>query len=78
MVVLYLLIIHPNSYQHYGKYDYTQNLQIMIESVKKLRNMNVNTININEHQIKSSSTYASDKVNNTQLKLIMKLFLLLI
>ena len=35
--------IHPNSYQHYGKYDYTQNLKDMIESVKKLRNININT-----------------------------------
>ena len=55
--------LHPNSYQHYGKYDYTQNLQNMIESVKKLRNMNVNT-NIDKHQIKSLSTFAPDKVNN--------------
>ncbi len=30
--------VTPNSYQHYGKYDYTQNLQNMINSVKKLRN----------------------------------------
>ncbi len=38
--------IHPDSYQHYGKYDYTQNLKDMIESIKKLRNVNINT-NIN-------------------------------
>ncbi len=44
--------IHPDSYQHYGKYDYTQNLKDMIESVKKLRNIHVNT-SIDEHQIKS-------------------------
>jgi len=59
-------IVNPNSYQHYGKYDYTQNLQNMIESVKKLRNMNVNTTtNIDEHKIKSSYTCTPDKVNNT-------------
>ncbi len=45
--------IHPDSYQHYGKYDYTQNLKDMIESIKKLRNVNINTdINtlIDEHK----------------------------
>jgi hypothetical protein len=58
--------IHPSSYQHYGRYDYTKNLQDMVESVKKLRNMNVNTnTNFNKHQIKSLSTYdASNNVNN--------------
>ena len=56
--------IHPSSYQHYGRYDYTKNLQDMVESVKKLRNMNVNT-SINKQQIKSLSTNdASNNVNN--------------
>ncbi len=35
--------VHPDCYQHYGKYDYTQNLQNMIDSVKKLRNTQIDT-----------------------------------
>jgi hypothetical protein len=59
--------VRPDSYQHYGKYDYTQNLLNMIESVKKLRSITSNTntdTNINTHKINSSSAYASDDVNN--------------
>jgi hypothetical protein len=59
--------IRPGSYQHLGKYDYTQNLMNMIESVKKLRNMNTDIhtdTNIDVHKIKSPSTNASDKINN--------------
>ncbi len=59
--------IRPGSYQHFGKYDYTQNLMNMIESVKKLRNINTDittNTNIDVHKIKSSPTYASDKINN--------------
>jgi hypothetical protein len=48
--------VHPKSYQHYGKYDYNQNLQKMIESVKKLRNISSNT-NIKETQIESPSSH---------------------
>lgn len=29
--------LNPDDYQHYGKYDYTQNLTNMIDAVKKLR-----------------------------------------
>ncbi len=54
--------INPNSYQHYGKYDYNLNLQKMIESVKKLRNMSSNT-NIKEPQIKLSSSHISNDEN---------------
>ena len=54
--------VNPNSYQHYGKYDYNQNLQKMIESVKKLRNMDSN-INIKETPIKSSSSHISNNAN---------------
>ena len=59
--------IRPGSYQHLGKYDYTQNLMNMIESVKKLRNINTDittNTNIDTHKIKSSPTCASDKINN--------------
>ncbi len=55
--------VKPDSYQHYGKYDYTQNLLNMIESVKKLRSINTNT-NIDLHKINSSSAYSSEDVNN--------------
>ena len=58
--------IRPDSYQHFGKYDYTQNLINMIESVKKLRNINTDittNTNIDTHKIKSSPR-ASDKLNN--------------
>ena len=34
----------PSNYQHYGKYDYTQNLQNMIDVVKKIREKNSITI----------------------------------
>ena len=54
--------VNPNSYQHYGKYDYNQNLQKMIESVKKLRNINSNT-NTKETQIKSPSVNISNNAN---------------
>ena len=53
----------PDSYQHYGKYDYTQNLLNMIESVKKLRSTTSNT-NTNPHKIDSSNEYSSHNVNN--------------
>lgn len=33
----------PTKYKHYGKYDYTQNLQNMIDAVKKVRNPNTNS-----------------------------------
>lgn len=61
--------ISPDNYKHYGKYDYTQNLMSMIESVKKLRGINpqiITNINadIDAYQIKSSSANASDKINN--------------
>jgi hypothetical protein len=36
--------VHPSSYQHYGKYDYTQNLQAMINAVKKIREIEPNTL----------------------------------
>jgi len=29
--------VGPNSYKHYGKYDYTKNLKDMIDAVNKLR-----------------------------------------
>jgi hypothetical protein len=54
--------VNPNSYQHYGKYDYNQNLQKMIESVKKLRNIDSNT-NIKETPIKSPSSHISNNAN---------------
>lgn len=59
--------VRPGSYQHLGKYDYTQNLINMIESVKKLRTINtgINTDTNNDaYKIKSSSTSPSGKVNN--------------
>ncbi|HET6588684.1 MAG TPA: hypothetical protein VFG45_00805 [Candidatus Nitrosocosmicus sp.] len=34
----------PSNYQHYGKYDYTQNLQNMINAVKKIRDNNPNSL----------------------------------
>lgn len=34
--------LNPNHYQHYGKYDYTQNLTNMIDAVKKGRSINPN------------------------------------
>jgi hypothetical protein len=36
--------VHPSSYRHYGKYDYTQNLQTMINAVKKIREIEPNTL----------------------------------
>src|SRR5215218_7734258 len=61
--------IHPDSYQHLGKYDYTQNLMNMIESVKKLRNMNTDittNTDTDAHNTKSPPlpTRASGKINN--------------
>ena len=53
--------VRPDSYQHYGKYDYTQNLLNMIESVKKLRSITTNT---DSTKFNSSPAYASDSVNN--------------
>jgi hypothetical protein len=32
--------LDPAKYRHYGKYDYTQNLQNMIDAVKKVRDTN--------------------------------------
>ena len=32
--------LDPSNYKHYGKYDYTQNLQNMITAVNKIRNPN--------------------------------------
>jgi hypothetical protein len=32
--------LNPGNYKHYGKYDYTQNLQNMITAVNKIRNPN--------------------------------------
>lgn len=52
--------VNPSSYQHYGKYDYSQSLQRMIESVKRLRNSKTND-SIEKHQIKSISTSISNK-----------------
>lgn len=34
----------PSNYQYYGKYDYTQNLQNMINAVKKIRDNNPNSL----------------------------------
>src|SRR5919112_5841810 len=59
--------ISPGSYKHFGKYDYTQNLINMIESVKKLRNMHTDIhtdTNIDMHINKSPSTSAPDKLND--------------
>jgi len=61
--------IRPDSYQHLGKYDYTQNLMNMIESVKKLRNMNTDittNTDTDAHNTKSPPlpTRASGKINN--------------
>ena len=61
--------ISPDNYKHFGKYDYTQNLMNMIESVKKLRSTSSQTTantnaDINAYLIKSSSVNASDKVNS--------------
>ena len=41
--------VNPDCYQHYGKYDYTQNLQNMIDSVKNLRNIQVGTTKSNDN-----------------------------
>ena len=45
--------LNPNNYKHYGKYDYTQNLQNMITAVNKIRNpnpdLNNNTNNLEIH-----------------------------
>ena len=38
----------PSKYQHYGKYDYTQNLQNMIGAVKKIRENNSNAVDISK------------------------------
>ena len=59
--------VRPDSYQHYGKYDYTQNLLNMIESVKNLRRTNpqINTnTDTNEYETKTSPTNPSDNVHN--------------
>ena len=40
--------LNPDCYQHYGKYDYTQNLTNMIDAVKKVRNINSNTSTKND------------------------------
>jgi hypothetical protein len=45
--------LDPSNYKHYGKYDYTQNLQNMITAVNKKRNpdpdLNNNTNNLESH-----------------------------
>jgi hypothetical protein len=45
--------LNPSNYKHYGKYDYTQNLQNMITAVNKIRNphpdLNNNTNNLEIH-----------------------------
>lgn len=45
--------LSPGNYKHYGKYDYTQNLQNMITAVNKIRNPdsnpNNNTNNLESH-----------------------------
>jgi hypothetical protein len=45
--------LDPSNYKHYGKYDYTQNLQNMITAVNKIRNphpdLNNNTNNLEIH-----------------------------
>lgn len=43
--------LNPSNYKHYGKHDYTQNLQNMITAVKKIRNpdLNNNTNNLESH-----------------------------
>ncbi|WP_458745039.1 hypothetical protein [Candidatus Nitrosocosmicus sp. T] len=45
--------LNPSNYKHYGKYDYTQNLQNMITAVNKIRNtnpdLNNNTNNLEFH-----------------------------
>jgi hypothetical protein len=51
--------VNPTGYQHYGKYDYSQNLQRMIELVNKRRNFNANA-STEESKIKSSSTNVSN------------------
>jgi hypothetical protein len=58
--------VRPDSYQHYGKYDYTKNLLNMIESVKNLRGINpqINT-NTNAYETKTSSINSSDDVHNS-------------
>ena len=53
--------VRPDSYQHYGKYDYTQNLLNMIDSVKRLRG---NSANTDPHKTNSPYEYTSDSVNN--------------
>lgn len=40
----------PSKYHHYGKYDYTQNLQNMMEAVKKIRENNQNTLHISKDE----------------------------
>jgi hypothetical protein len=54
--------VNPSCYQHYGKYDYSQNLQGMIESVKRLRSLNSNN-GLGESQTKSLSTNISNNEN---------------
>jgi hypothetical protein len=45
--------LNPSNYKHYGKYDYTQNLQNMITAVNNIRdpnpNLNNNTNNLESH-----------------------------
>ena len=45
--------LNPSNYKHYGKYDYTQNLQNMITAVNKIRDtnpdLNNNTNNLEIH-----------------------------
>jgi hypothetical protein len=49
--------LNPSNYKHYGKYDYTQNLQNMITAVNKIRNPhpdlknNTNNLEIHDNNV---------------------------
>ena len=46
--------LNPSNYKHYGKYDYTQNLQNMITAVNNIRNPNPNpNLNNNTNNLES-------------------------
>lgn len=54
--------LNPSNYKHYGKYDYTQNLQKMITAVNKIRDPNPNPnpdLNNNTNNLESHDNNVS-------------------
>jgi len=51
--------LDPSNYKHYGKYDYTQNLQNMITAVNKIRNANPDDPKNNTNDLESLNNNVS-------------------